>query len=72
VEVEKLTERKMISKDSRKTNAKIVKGLKKKSGERTYVIEKFLCCLLMADDSLETKEGEVFSGVFKVKLRSII
>lgn len=80
MEVEKLTQGKMISKEiSRKTTAEIVEGLEKKSEEisetktpgKLNVFKTFLCCLLMAD-SLETNEGDVFSGVFKVKLRFII
>ncbi|EFX78173.1 hypothetical protein DAPPUDRAFT_246549 [Daphnia pulex] len=73
VEVEKLTQGKMISKEiSRKTTAEIVEGLEKKSEEisetktpgKLNVFETFFCCLLMAD-SLEKNEGDVFSGVFK-------
>jgi hypothetical protein len=78
VEVEKLTQGKIISNDT--TTAEIVvERLKDKSGDSAQ-FETFLCCLLMADDSLttkeetkkETKKGDVFSGVFKVKLRFLI
>jgi hypothetical protein len=74
--VEKLTNEKIISEDRRKTTAGIVvERLKDKSGDPAQ-FETFLCCLLMADDSLatkeETKKGDVFSGVFKVKLRFLI
>ncbi len=63
--VEEWTKGKTISKDSRKTTADIVEGLKKKSGGPAK-FKTFLCCLLMSDFY------GVFSGVFKVKLRFTI
>ncbi|XP_046640237.1 uncharacterized protein LOC124322473 [Daphnia pulicaria] len=61
--VEELTKEKMISKDTRKTTADIVEGLKNKSGDPA-IFKTFLCCLLMSD-SLKKNECDVFSGVFK-------
>jgi hypothetical protein len=77
--VEELTKEKIISEDSSKTTAEIVEG---RNGRETKgptaetVVETrdsaqfkiFLCCLLMAD-FYPLPKGDVFSGVFKVKLR---
>ncbi len=68
--VKEWTEGITISKDSRKTTAEIVEGLKNKLGDPDK-FETFLCCLLMSDFYPLTK-GDVFSGVFKVKLRFTI
>jgi hypothetical protein len=72
-EVGKLTQGqvqgKIISNDTT-TVKTVVKRLKKKSGDSAQ-FETFLCCLLMAD-SLTKNKGDVFSGVFKVKLHFMI